>query len=113
MTLATYLDEPTRISAAISYVDHELKKLRTSDPKTSSEAIQKVSRRTTDLLANQLKRALESTIDRSALLRSLSNEELWRLFHVISFGLEEKELWNCLGHPLSFGSLERQTQTSA
>lgn len=95
----TYLDEPLRIQVAESYIIHELKKVRSSDERKRAEDIQKVRQRIGDSFADLFRAAMDPVISSKDFLNDLNRDDMWRLFHALSYGLQEKDLWNCVGRP--------------
>lgn len=95
----TYLDEPDRMAVAVAYVRHELKKVRSLNASEREQAAAKIRSRVGDDFADLFIRATNPATPAEEYVGALEAQDLWRLLHALSYGWQEKELWNCLGLP--------------
>lgn len=93
----TYLAERPRRQLAIDYILHEAKKLNSEIFVDAGNKIEKAT-------SIEHRAAFEafSKCNREEVITfvsELSTEDLWRLFHALSYGVIEKELYNCVCEP--------------
>lgn len=95
----TYLDEPDRIAVANAYVRHELKKARNLDDREREQVAAKIRSRVGDNFADLFIQATNPGTRIEDYVRASESSDLWKLFQALSYGWQEKELWNCVGLP--------------
>lgn len=102
----TYLEEASRLMVVESYLLHEHKKLFSSDLKGQAEKINEARNRLGNIELTYLENYIRVATPQE-LLSSFDIDTKWKLFHAVSYGCFDKELWNCVGIPeLSWGYRE-------
>lgn len=94
----TYLSENIRLTIVKSYLLHEHKKLFQPNSNYQKEKINSAMKRLSKHDLNYINDYMESE-NPDELINSLGLKAKWKLFHIVSFGIYEKQLWNCVGHP--------------
>lgn len=90
-----YMSEPSRICVVKQYLFHESKKQKTLAQKTPE-----VGRRMPERHAKAYSEFVElQGTEVQGFLDQRSYEDLYILFHSVSKGAFQKELWNCVGVP--------------
>src|SRR3989344_1428836 len=102
----TYLEEASRLIVVESYLLHEHKKLSSLSLEEQAEKINGAWNRLGNIGLAYLEDYIRVATPEE-LFRSLDLETKWKLFHAVSYGCYNKELWNCVGIPdLSWGYRE-------
>ena len=98
MLESTYLSEGERLRVVESYLLHEHKKLshlNSNDQKAKIDhARKKLGTSDVNYIGDYMK-----TKKPNEFINSLGLKPKWELFHIVSYGVYDKELWNCVGHP--------------
>lgn len=93
-----YLSENMRLTVVKSYLLHEHKKLfklNSNDQKEKvNNAVKRLNRPHLNYISDYMK-----TKNPDGFINSLGLKAKWELFHIVSFGIYNKQLWSCVGHP--------------
>lgn len=94
----TYLSEDMRLTVVKSYLLHEHKKLFHLNPNDQKEKINNAKERLGKPDLNYINDYMK-TRNPVEFISSLGLKAKWELFHIVSFGIWDKKLYNCIGHP--------------
>jgi len=96
----TYLSEKSRLEVARAYISHELKKVDLAAVEKTAEIIaNRTTAKHAAIFRDMWPRLARKDGRPDTLLLDTPCLDLWYLFHAISCGRREKELYNCVGHP--------------
>jgi hypothetical protein len=94
----TYLSEDIRLTIIKSYLLHEHKKLFQTNSNYQKEKINNAMKRLDKHDLNFITDYMKSK-NPDGFINSLGLKARWKLFHIVSSGIYEKQLWSCVGHP--------------
>jgi hypothetical protein len=94
----TYLSEDIRLAIIKSYLLHEHKKLFQPNSNYQKEKINNAMNILNKHDLNYMNDYIKSK-NPDEFINSLGLKARWKLFYIVSFGIYEKQLWSCVGHP--------------